>query len=117
MMLTFIYLTILLIIVLILSLISTFINIKLKFDREKFSVFECGFDLLSILRLPFSINFYFVTIIFLIFDVELTLLLPFIFNMKSLAVSGVLMIMLIFFLILIAGFVYEWAVGLLNWFI
>lgn len=114
MILTFIYLTILLIIVFILFLISTFINIKLKFDREKFSVFECGFDLLRILRLPFSINFYFVTIIFLIFDVELTLLLPFIFNIKSLAVSGVLIIILIFFLILIAGFVYEWAAGLLN---
>ncbi|CAH0385705.1 unnamed protein product [Bemisia tabaci] len=49
---------------------SKVINKKSINAREKFSTFECGIDLITSLRLPFSLHFYFVSIIFLIFDVE-----------------------------------------------
>nr|AAS77782.1 NADH dehydrogenase subunit 3 [Tetraleurodes mori] len=111
------YSILLILTIFLLSIIGILTNIKLKHSREKYSTFECGFDLLSLLRLPFSLNFYFITIIFLIFDVELTLILPFVFNMKFLFVVQITYLMIFFFFILIAGFMYEWMMGLLNWLI
>nr|YP_009939388.1 NADH dehydrogenase subunit 3 [Crenidorsum turpiniae]QNV48542.1 NADH dehydrogenase subunit 3 [Crenidorsum turpiniae] len=108
------FLMIFIVIVLFIAGVSL-ISIKMKTEREKFSVFECGFDLLSSLRLPFSLNFYFIIIIFLIFDVELVLLLPFVYNMKLLSLGSIMLLMILFFVILIVGFIYEWLAGLLNW--
>nr|YP_010128467.1 NADH dehydrogenase subunit 3 [Aleyrodes shizuokensis]QPT65109.1 NADH dehydrogenase subunit 3 [Aleyrodes shizuokensis] len=99
----------------VLVLMSYLFMLKFLLDREKYSVFECGFDLLNLLRLPFSLHFYFISIIFLIFDVELILLLPFAFIMKLYNLYYVIMIFYIFFIILIVGFFYEWWGGLLNW--
>nr|QCW07972.1 NADH dehydrogenase subunit 3 [Aleyrodidae sp. JXCHN01] len=106
---------IILTVIVLFSMGVSLISIKMKTEREKFSVFECGFDLLSSLRLPFSLNFYFIIIIFLIFDVELVLLLPFVFNMKLLSFKSTMILMIMFFVVLIVGFIYEWLAGLLNW--
>lgn len=79
-------------------------NKKTSLDREKSSPFECGFDPLNSSRTPFSIRFFVITLIFLIFDVEITLLLPVVF----LNISSIRTYLVIFFsFILIIGVFYE----------
>nr|APX39933.1 NADH dehydrogenase subunit 3 [Longitarsus candidulus] len=107
-MLIFILLTILIII---LNLISK----KTFYDREKSSPFECGFDPKTSSRLPFSLHFFLISIIFLIFDVEITLLLPLILTMKISNMWNYSYIMIIFISILIIGLYHEWNQGALNW--
>nr|QLY89817.1 NADH dehydrogenase subunit 3 [Agapetus fuscipes] len=94
----------------------SFILSKKKFlDREKASPFECGFDPKSSARLPFSMHFFLITVMFLIFDVEITLILPMIMvynfsNMIKWTASS-----FTFILILLIGLFHEWNQGMLNW--
>uniref|UniRef100_UPI003003224A NADH dehydrogenase subunit 3 n=1 Tax=Amantis wuzhishana TaxID=2908853 RepID=UPI003003224A len=84
-------------------------------DREKSSPFECGFDPMSSSRLPFSLRFFLIAIIFLIFDVEIALILPmtiitFYSNTTTWMITSVL-----FLLILTVGLYHEWNQGSLEW--
>lgn len=85
------------------------------FDREKGSPFECGFDPKSSSRVPFSVRFFLLAVIFLIFDVEIALLLPFPFvaveGYRYVALFGVLF----FVIILVVGLIHEWREGSLDW--
>nr|YP_009118045.1 NADH dehydrogenase subunit 3 [Brachyuropus grewingkii]AJF22806.1 NADH dehydrogenase subunit 3 [Brachyuropus grewingkii] len=88
---------------------------KSMLDREKLTSFECGFDSNKKARAPFSLRFFMITILFLIFDVEITLLLPLGFLTPY---SDPLMITLTasaLALVLILGLVHEWNQGALAW--
>nr|UZT67608.1 NADH dehydrogenase subunit 3 [Parnips nigripes] len=82
--------------------------------RNKLTPFECGFDNMSMLRLPFSIQFYMISIIFLIFDVEISLIFPIIKNFKIMFFYNK-EIFIIILIILIIGLYYEWKEGSLKW--
>nr|QHT64979.1 NADH dehydrogenase subunit 3 [Bhawania goodei] len=84
-------------------------------NREKSSPFECGFDPIHTARIPFSIRFFLLAIIFIVFDIEIVLLIPIpiiysISNMPSIMISS-----FIFILILIVGLFHEWNQGSLEW--
>nr|AOY39948.1 NADH dehydrogenase subunit 3 [Curculionidae sp. BMNH 1040049] len=99
-------------------LIFTLLNLiskKSLNDREKFSPFECGFDPKNSARLPFSIHFFMIAIIFVIFDVELTLILPFSIILKSSNFFMLTTIFSFFIFILILGTYHEINLGSLNW--
>nr|YP_010895034.1 NADH dehydrogenase subunit 3 [Ceriana vespiformis]WJW73547.1 NADH dehydrogenase subunit 3 [Ceriana vespiformis] len=99
----------------IVMMMATILSKKSYNDREKSSPFECGFDPMSSSRLPFSLKFFLITIIFLIFDVEIALILPMILilNYSNLMIWSLTSIF--FILILLLGLYHEWNQGMLNW--
>nr|WGL40324.1 NADH dehydrogenase subunit 3 [Tomicus brevipilosus] len=104
-----------LIISLIMVILLNMVSKKMINDREKNSPFECGFDPKNLARLPFSLHFFLIAIIFIIFDVELTLLLPMILITK---ISNFLILsstMASFILILLYGLFHETQQGALTW--
>nr|QXT45831.1 NADH dehydrogenase subunit 3 [Stenonema femoratum] len=84
-------------------------------DREKSSPFECGFDPKSSSRLPFSLRFFLIAVIFLIFDVEIALLLPLIILLPVSQPSVWFYVGGFFLFILIIGLYHEWNQGALDW--
>lgn len=96
-------------------IIATILSKKTILDREKCSPFECGFDPKSSSRLPFSLHFFLIAIIFLIFDVEIALILPIIItiNLSNLIIWFITRTY--FIIILLFGLYHEWNQGALNW--
>nr|YP_009229171.1 NADH dehydrogenase subunit 3 [Anoplophora chinensis]ALS54023.1 NADH dehydrogenase subunit 3 [Anoplophora chinensis]UNB14372.1 NADH dehydrogenase subunit 3 [Anoplophora chinensis] len=84
-------------------------------DREKSSPFECGFDPKNPARLPFSLQFFLIAVIFLIFDVEITLLFPLIITLQISNLMNYSIIFIFFILVLLFGLFHEWNQGALNW--
>nr|AJT58324.1 NADH dehydrogenase subunit 3 [Acritillas indica]AJT58325.1 NADH dehydrogenase subunit 3 [Acritillas indica]AJT58333.1 NADH dehydrogenase subunit 3 [Acritillas indica]ATG23599.1 NADH dehydrogenase subunit 3 [Iole viridescens cacharensis]ATG23600.1 NADH dehydrogenase subunit 3 [Iole viridescens cacharensis] len=84
-------------------------------DSEKLSPYECGFDPLGSARLPFSIRFFLVAILFLLFDLEIALLLPLPWAIQLHTPTTTLMWASILIIILTLGLVYEWTQGGLEW--
>nr|APX40505.1 NADH dehydrogenase subunit 3 [Labidostomis taxicornis] len=97
--------------VLVLNLVSK----KTYLDREKSSPFECGFDPKTSARLPFSLQFFLIAVIFIIFDVEIALLIPIVKSMGSSNTIMYSVISVTFIMILILGLIHEWNQGALNW--
>nr|AXS66566.1 NADH dehydrogenase subunit 3 [Tenebrionoidea sp. 9 KM-2017] len=96
-------------------LIVALISKKTFADREKSSPFECGFDPKSSARLPFSLHFFLIAVIFLIFDIEITLLFPMIITLKISNLYSYFIILSFFIIILLIGLFHEWKQGALNW--
>lgn len=86
---------------------------KAKKDREKISPYECGFDPFGGSRIPFSFRFYLLRILFVIFDVEIVLLLPFINSQPRPIINFI--ILFLFLIILLVGLLHEWREGTLEW--
>nr|YP_010472651.1 NADH dehydrogenase subunit 3 [Galerita orientalis]UVH65774.1 NADH dehydrogenase subunit 3 [Galerita orientalis] len=107
------------IMIMIIAMITMFLaNILSKktfMDREKNSPFECGFDPKNSSRLPFSLQFFLIAVIFLIFDVEIALLMPMIMIMKMSNLMSWIYTSFFFLLILLIGLYHEWNQGALNW--
>nr|QJF72892.1 NADH dehydrogenase subunit 3 [Nephus voeltzkowi]QJF72905.1 NADH dehydrogenase subunit 3 [Nephus voeltzkowi]QJF72918.1 NADH dehydrogenase subunit 3 [Nephus voeltzkowi]QJF72931.1 NADH dehydrogenase subunit 3 [Nephus voeltzkowi] len=99
----------------IMMLIVNLISKKSFKDREKSSPFECGFDPKNSARLPFSLQFFLIAMIFLIFDVEITLIIPFIFTLSITNILIYSMLIFSFIMILLLGLYHEWNQGALNW--
>nr|YP_003204831.1 NADH dehydrogenase subunit 3 [Macrogyrus oblongus]ACO92544.1 NADH dehydrogenase subunit 3 [Macrogyrus oblongus] len=95
--------------------LNNLISKKTFMDREKNSPFECGFDPKNSARLPFSLQFFLIAIIFLIFDVEIALLMPLIMIIKTSNFLFMMNISFFFILILLIGLYHEWNQGALNW--
>jgi len=108
-----ILLFVLLFFAIILFLIS-FILFKKSYDIEKNSPYECGFNPFEDAREPFEIHFYLVAILFIIFDLEISFLIPWVVVFRLVGFIGYFLI--IFFLVILTiGFVYELYKGALDW--
>nr|YP_009756878.1 NADH dehydrogenase subunit 3 [Tephritis femoralis]QIK50382.1 NADH dehydrogenase subunit 3 [Tephritis femoralis] len=113
--LIFFMMLIILIITMMIMFLASILSKKSWTDREKCSPFECGFDPKSSSRLPFSLRFFLITIIFLIFDVEIALILPMIMIIKLSNIFMWSITSIIFILILMISLYHEWNQGMLEW--
>lgn len=98
-----------------LAAVSYLLSLSSLQDSEKKSEYECGFEPFdSATRLPFDVHFYLVGILFLIFDVEIALLFPWVLSLNSCGWFG-FYLMISFIFLLSVGFLYEWKRGALIW--
>ena len=97
----------------ILSTLSFFLSNKNP-DKEKVTVYECGFNPFHSPGEPFSIRFFLIAILFLVFDLEVSYLFPWSIGSNFINYFSQIII-IIFILILIIGLIYEWIKGGLEW--
>ena len=95
-------------------LVSPFIVAYQNPDPEKLSAYECGFNAFDDARMKFDVRFYLVSILFIIFDLEVAFLFPWAVSLKEAGIAG-FWSMMVFLAILTIGFIYEWRKGALEW--
>ena len=83
-------------------------------DPEKVSAYECGFNPFDDARMKFDVRFYLVSLLFIIFDLEIAFLFPWAVAFRDIGAFG-FWSMIIFLGVLTIGFVYEWNKGALEW--
>jgi NADH:ubiquinone oxidoreductase subunit 3 (subunit A) len=107
------YLLFCFIFVLVILVLTTIISPQ-KRNLEKLSVYECGFDSFLSSQVTFDVNFIYIAILFLIFDIELIYLMPWAINILSIGYYGYCSIFL-FLILLMFGFIIEGLRGVLDW--
>lgn len=85
-----------------------------KPDVNKLAAYECGFDAFADTRNKFDVRFYLVTLLFIIFDLEIAFLFPWAITLGKIGVFG-FWSMMVFLTVLTIGFIYEWKKGGLEW--
>ncbi|TCT11282.1 NADH dehydrogenase subunit A [Tepidamorphus gemmatus] len=95
-------------------MVSPFVIAYRNPDPEKLSAYECGFNAFDDARMKFDVRFYLVSILFIIFDLEVAFLFPWAVAFGELGWFG-FWSMMIFLAVLTVGFVYEWRKGALEW--
>ena len=81
--------------------------------KQKNSQYECGFKALGSTRKKFDVKFYLISILFIVFDIEIAFLFPWSISLKEIGFPAFLSMML-FITILVIGFIYEWKKGVLD---
>ena len=87
-------------------------------DPEKLSSYECGFNAFDDARMKFDVRFYLVSILFIIFDLEVAFLFPWAVSLMKLppeTAQFAFWSMMVFLGVLTVGFIYEWKKGALEW--
>ena len=87
-------------------------------DPEKLSAYECGFNAFEDARLKFDVRFYLVSILFIIFDLEVAFLFPWAVSLTKMPAETQVFAfwsMMLFLGVLTVGFIYEWMKGALEW--
>src|SRR5438045_9321373 len=95
-------------------LIAPFLVAFQQPDPEKLSAYECGFKAFDDARMKFDVRFYLVSLLFIIFDLEVAFLFPWAITFGELGAFG-FWAMMIFLAVLTIGFIYEWRKGALEW--
>ena len=85
-----------------------------KPDAAKLSPYECGFEAFEDARMKFDVRYYLIAILFILFDLEIAFLFPWAVVLPDIGFEG-FMAMMVFLLILVVGFAYEWKKGALEW--
>jgi NADH-quinone oxidoreductase subunit A len=98
----------------VLFVLASFIVAKQKPDTEKVSAYECGFEAFDDARSKFDVRFYLVSILFIIFDLEVAFLFPWSVALGKIGLYG-FWSMMVFLGVLTVGFIYEWRKGALDW--
>ena len=94
--------------------IASLVVARQRPDSEKLSPYECGFEPFADARSKFDVRFYLVSILFIIFDLEVAFLFPWAVTLGKIGLFGFGSMML-FLGILVVGFIYEWKKGALEW--
>lgn len=118
------YISVLVMFVIAVLFSGTFLGLSALFgpkkpNASKLSVYECGSPAIGNARDRFSVKFYLVAILFIVFDIEVVFLYPWALNYKEALANGqglyMLAVMGIFFILLTLGLFYEWRKGALDW--
>ncbi|TAJ93200.1 MAG: NADH-quinone oxidoreductase subunit A [Gammaproteobacteria bacterium] len=80
----------------------------------KGSPYECGFEAFEDARMKFDVRYYLVAILFILFDLEIAFLFPWAVALDGIGLAG-FWAMMFFLAVLVAGFIYEWRKGALDW--
>jgi NADH-ubiquinone oxidoreductase chain 3 len=115
MLVSFVLLLLAFCLVLFLKILSLLISESSLILREELSSYECGFEHHNLSRVPFSLRYFFLTLIFLLFDLEIILIVFIPSSLYSVRVVYSVSILSLFLVLLLLGLFYEWKDGRLEW--